>query len=76
LLNTCRSGFPRGGVIVDPRSDIRRDYATGAAVPRARALTQEEGHRGTWDRGDYRDPLLVQKSRLVERIVGIESRRI
>src|SRR5437868_242351 len=64
--------FPTGGVIVDSKEEIAEAYATGRGSFRTRARwKQEEGSRGTWVIVITEIPLLVQKSRLVEKIAEL-----
>jgi topoisomerase-4 subunit A len=62
--------FPTGGLIVDPREVIAEAYTTGRGSFRVRARWhKEETGRGTYLIVVTEIPWLVQKTRLIERMV-------
>lgn len=64
--------FPTGGVIVEPREQIREAYATGRGGFRLRARYEVERLKGgTYQIVVTEIPYQVQKSRLVEKIAEL-----
>ena len=68
--------FPTGGICVDSKQAIAEAYTTGRGSFRVRARWEhEEGARGTWVVVVTEIPFLVQKSRLIEKVAELLSRR-
>jgi topoisomerase-4 subunit A len=64
--------FPTGGVIVEPKEQVREAYLTGRGSFRTRARWQvEDQGRGTWQIVVTEIPFQVQKSKLIERLAEI-----
>jgi topoisomerase IV subunit A len=64
--------FPTGGVIVEPREQIREAYKTGRGGFRLRAKWEKEDTgRGTYQIVITEIPYQVQKAKLVERIAEL-----
>lgn len=64
--------FPTGGVLVEPRDQIREAYKTGRGGFRLRAKwEQEDTGRGTYQIVVTEIPYQVQKAKLIERIAEL-----
>ena len=64
--------FPTGGILVEPRDNIRTAYETGRGSFRLRARwAVEDLGRGTWQIVVTEIPYQVQKSKLVEKIAEL-----
>ena len=64
--------FPTGGVLVEPRDQIREAYRTGRGGFRLRAKwEQEDTGRGTYQIVVTEIPYQVQKAKLIERIAEL-----
>ncbi len=64
--------FPTGGVIVEPRENILRAYASGRGAFRLRARWQREDlGRGQWQIVVTEIPYQVPKSRLIEKLAEL-----
>ncbi len=64
--------FPTGGVLVEPRDQIREAYITGRGGFRLRAKwEQEDTGRGTYQIVVTEIPYQVQKAKLIERIAEL-----
>ncbi|TPE49443.1 DNA topoisomerase IV subunit A [Amaricoccus solimangrovi] len=64
--------FPTGGVIVEPRANIKEAYRTGRGSFRLRARwAVEDLGRGQWQVVVTEIPYQVQKGRLIERIAEL-----
>ncbi len=64
--------FPTGGVLVEPRDQIREAYKTGRGGFRLRAIwEQEDTGRGTYQIVVTEIPYQVQKAKLIERIAEL-----
>ena len=64
--------FPTGGILVEPRENILKAYATGRGSFRLRAKWEvEELDRGMWQIIVTEIPYQVQKSKLIEKIADI-----
>ena len=64
--------FPTGGVIVEPKENIREAYATGRGSFRTRARWgREDLGRGTWQIVVTEIPFQVQKGKLIERLAEL-----
>ncbi|MGB0158150.1 DNA topoisomerase IV subunit A [Thalassovita mediterranea] len=64
--------FPTGGVIVEPRENIAKAYATGRGSFRLRCKWEvEDLGRGTWQIVITEIPYQVQKSKLIEKIAEL-----
>ncbi|WP_300515988.1 DNA topoisomerase IV subunit A [Aliiroseovarius sp.] len=64
--------FPTGGVIVEPRENIAKAYATGRGSFRLRAKWEvEDLGRGQWQIVVTEIPYQVQKSKLIEKIAEV-----
>lgn len=70
--------FPTGGVIVEPRENIAKAYATGRGSFRLRCKWEvEDLGRGTWQVVVTEIPYQVQKSKLIEKIAElIQTKKI
>ena len=68
--------LPTGGVLVEPRENIRKAYETGRGGFRVRARWErEELSRGQWRIVVTEIPWQVQKARLVEKIADLLAAR-
>lgn len=64
--------FPTGGIIVEPRENIKVAYETGKGSIRTRARWQvEELPRGMWQIIVTETPFQVQKSKLIEKLAEL-----
>ncbi|MAP95187.1 MAG: DNA topoisomerase IV subunit A [Ponticaulis sp.] len=64
--------FPTGGILVEPKDNIREAYATGRGSFRTRAKWHmEELGRGTWQIVVTEIPFQVQKGKLIERLAEL-----
>ena len=64
--------FPTGGVIVEPRANIKEAYRTGRGSFRVRARwAVEDLGRGTWQIVVTEIPYQVQKGKLIERLAEL-----
>ncbi|MFQ8429890.1 DNA topoisomerase IV subunit A [Amaricoccus sp. W119] len=64
--------FPTGGVIVEPRANIKEAYRTGRGSFRLRARwAVEDLGRGQWQVAITEIPYQVQKGKLIERIADL-----
>ena len=68
--------FPTGGILVEPRENILKAYATGKGSFRLRARWEiEELGRGQWQIVVTEIPYQVQKSKLIEKIAEIINQK-
>ncbi len=68
--------LPTGGVLVEPRENIRKAYETGKGGFRVRARWEKEDlPRGQWQIVVTEIPWQVQKARLVEKIADLLTAR-
>lgn len=77
MKNVQGPDLPTGGIIVEPRKNMLKAYATGRGSFKVRARWQVEdlGH-GRWHIVVTEIPYQVQKSRLIEKLAGIiESKK-
>ncbi len=64
--------FPTGGVIIEPRANIKQAYLTGRGSIRLRARWEKEDlGRGLWQIVVTEMPYQVQKGKLIERIADL-----
>ena len=64
--------FPTGGIVVEPKENIREAYATGRGSFRTRAKWEKEDlGRGTWQIVVTEIPFQVQKGKLIERLAEL-----
>ncbi|SFA90063.1 DNA topoisomerase IV subunit A [Poseidonocella pacifica] len=64
--------FPTGGIIVEPRENIIKAYATGRGSFRLRSKWEvEDLGRGTWQVIVTEIPYQVQKSKLIEKLAEV-----
>ena len=68
--------FPTGGILVEPRENILKAYATGKGSFRLRARWETEDlGRGQWQIVVTEIPYQVQKSKLIEKIAEIINQK-
>ena len=68
--------FPTGGILVEPRENILKAYATGKGSFRLRARWETEDlGRGQWQIVVTEIPYQVQKSKLIEKIADIINQK-
>jgi len=68
--------FPTGGVIVEPRANIKDAYRTGRGSFRVRARwAVEDLGRGTWQVVVTEIPYQVQKGKLIERLAELINQK-